>query len=150
MIEELRKMEKPLSLTSTSWVMIKGDGSLSLSTSKDKTIKTRNHFLQRKIKLLWTEDQNSSFTLLVITIVPFLQRGKQNVKNCTKNLSSKTPTDVEAPVQWKNWQERSFVAKVDPTLGEGRKRAQNWSLWQNWETLWVLYSSFERLSIWVQ
>ena len=150
MREELTKVEAPLSPSSTICALITGDGNLSLSISKDETIKTGNQFLQRKVKLLLTEDEICSFTHLVYYIEPFLQWRKQNVKNSTQSLSSETLTDVEAPGWWRNWQELSFTTKKDSTLGEGRKGAQNCSLWQNWETFWVLYGSYERLYNWVQ
>ena len=73
-----------------------GDGNLCLSISKDETIKTGNQFLQRKVKLLLTEDEIRSFTHLVY-IEPFLQWREQNVKKSTQGLSSETLTDVEAP-----------------------------------------------------
>ena len=96
MREELTKVEAPLSSSSTICALITGDGNLSLSISKDETIKTGNQFLQRKVKLLLTEDEIRSFTHLVY-IEPFLQWRKQNVKNSTQSLSSETLTDVEAP-----------------------------------------------------
>ena len=97
MREELTKVEVPLSPSSTICALITGDGNLSLSISKDKTIKTGNRFLQRKIKLLLTEDEFCSFTRLVYYIEPFLQWRKQNAKNSTQSLSSETLTDVETP-----------------------------------------------------
>ena len=97
MREELTKVEAPLSPSSTICALITGDGNLSLSISKDETIKTGNQFLQRKIKLLLTEDEIRSFTHLVYYIEPFLQWRKQNVKKSTQSLSSETLTDVEAP-----------------------------------------------------
>ena len=87
----------PLSPSSTICALITGDGNLSLSISKDETIKTGNQFLQRKVKLLLTEDEIRSFTHLVYYIEPFLQWRKQNVKNSTQSLSSETLTDVETP-----------------------------------------------------
>ena len=150
MRDELTKVKAPLSPSSTICALITGDGNLSLSISKDENIKTGNQFLQRKGKLLLTEDEIRSFTHLVYYIEPFLQWRKQNVKNSTQSLSSETLTDVESPGWWRNWQERSFTAKRDSTLGEGRSSAQNCSLWQNWETLGVLYGSYERLSKWAQ
>ena len=86
-----------LTCPSTICALITGDGNLSLSISKDETIKTGNQFLQRKVKLLLTEDEIRSFTHLVYYIEPFLQWRKQNVKNSTQSLSSETFTDVEAP-----------------------------------------------------
>ena len=127
-----------------------GDGNLSLSISKDETIKTGNQLLQRKVKLLLTEDEIRSFTHLVYYIEPFFQWRKQNVKNSTQSLSSESLTDVETPGWWRNWQKRSFTAKRDSALGEGRKSTQNFSLWHNWATSGVLYGSNERLSNWVQ
>ena len=96
MREELTKVEAPLSPISTICALITGDGNLSLSISKDKTIKTGNQFLQGKVKLLLTEDEIRSFTHLVYYIEPFLQWRKQNVKKSTQSLSSETLTDVEA------------------------------------------------------
>ena len=66
-------MQAPLSPSSTICVLIKGDGNLSLSISKDETIKTGNQFLQRKVKLLLTEDKIRSFTHLVQYIEHSLQ-----------------------------------------------------------------------------
>ena len=97
MREELTKAEAPLSPSSTICALIKGAGNLSLSISKDETIKTGNQVLQRKVKLLLTEDETRSFTNLVYYIKPFRQWRKQNVKNSTQSLSSETLTDVEAP-----------------------------------------------------
>ena len=97
MREELTKLEAPLLLSSTICALITGDGNLSLSISKDETIKTGNQFLQRKVKLLLTEDEIRSFSHLVYYIEPFLQWRKQNVKISTQSLSSETLTDVEAP-----------------------------------------------------
>ena len=71
MREELTKVEAPLSPSSTICALITGDGNLSLSISKDETIKTGNQFLQRKVKLLLTEDEIRSFTHLVYYIEPF-------------------------------------------------------------------------------
>ena len=95
--EELTKVEAPLSPSSTICALITGDGNLSISISKDETIKTGNQFLQRKVKLLLTEDEIRSFTFLVYYIEPFLQWRKQNVKNSTQSLSSETLADVETP-----------------------------------------------------
>ena len=95
MREELTKVEAPLPPSSTVCDLITGDGNLSLSISKEKTIKTGNQFLQRKVKLLLTEDEIRSFTHLVYYIEPFLQWRKQNVS--TQSLSSETLTDVETP-----------------------------------------------------
>ena len=75
------KVEAPLSLSSTICALITGDRNLSLSISNDKTIKTGSEFLQRKVKLLLTEDEISSYTHLVCYIEPLLQCRKQNVKN---------------------------------------------------------------------
>ena len=97
MREELKKVEAPLSPSSTICALITGDGNLSLSISKEDTIITGNQFLQRKVKLLLTEDEIRTFTHLVYYIEPILQRRKQNVNNSTKSLSSQTVTDVEAP-----------------------------------------------------
>ena len=97
MREELTKVEAPLSPSSTICDLITGDGNLCLSISKDEIIKTGNQFLQRKVKLLLTEDEIRSFTHLVYYIEPFLQWRKQNVKKPTQSLSSETLTDVEAP-----------------------------------------------------
>ena len=97
MREELTKVEAPLSSSSTICALITGDGNLSLSISKDELIKTGNQFLQRKFKLLLTEDEIRSFTHLVYNTEPFLQWRKQNVKNSTQSLSSETLTDVETP-----------------------------------------------------
>ena len=97
MREELTKVEAPLSPSSTICALITGDGNLNLSISKDETIKTGNQFLQKKVKLLLTEDKIRSFTHLVFYIEPFFQWRKQNVKNSTQSLSSETPTDVETP-----------------------------------------------------
>ena len=97
MREELTKVELPLSPSSTICALITGDVNLSLSSSKDETIKTGNQFLQREIKLLLTEDEICSFTHLVYYIEPFLQWRKQNVKNSTRSLSSEILTDFEAP-----------------------------------------------------
>ena len=97
MREELTKVEAPLSPSSTICALITGDGKLSLSISKDETIKTGNQFLERKVKLLLTEDEIRSFTHLVYYFEPFLQWRKQNVKKSTQSLSSETLTDVEAP-----------------------------------------------------
>ena len=97
MREELTKVEAPLSLRSTICALIEGDGNLSLSVSNDETIKTGNQFLQRKVKLLLTEDEIRSFTPLVYYIELSLQWKKQKVKNSTQSLSSETLTDVEAP-----------------------------------------------------
>ena len=80
MTEDLRKVEEPLSLSPTICALTTGDGNLSLSISKDETIKTGHKFLQRKVKLLLTEDKIRSFTHLVYYIEPFLQWRKQNVK----------------------------------------------------------------------
>ena len=96
MREELTKVEAPLSPSSTICALITGDGNLSFSISEDETMKTGNQFLQRKVKLLLTEDIRS-FTHLVYYIEPFLQWRKQNVKKSTQSLSSETLTDVEAP-----------------------------------------------------
>ena len=93
----LTKVEAPLSLSSTICALITGDGNLSLSISKDKTIKTGNQFLQRKVNLLLTEDEIRSFSQFLYYIEPFLQLRKQNVKKSTQSLSSETLTDVEAP-----------------------------------------------------
>ena len=57
MREELTKVEAPLSPSPTICALITGDGNLSLSISKDETIKTGNQFLQRKVKLLLNEDR---------------------------------------------------------------------------------------------
>ena len=74
MREELTKVEAPLSPSSTICALITGDGNLSLSVSKDETIKkTGNQFLQGKVKLLLTEDKIRSFTHLVYYIEPFFQ-----------------------------------------------------------------------------
>ena len=73
-----------------------GGRNLSLSISKDETIKTGNQFLQRKVKLLLTEDEIRSFTHLVYYIERFQWR-QQNVKNSTQSLSYETLTDVETP-----------------------------------------------------
>ena len=62
MREELTKVEALLSSSSTICALITGDGNLSLSIFKDKTIKTGNQVLHRKIKLLLTEDEIRSFT----------------------------------------------------------------------------------------
>ena len=106
--------------------------------------------LQRKDKLLLTEDEICSFTHLVYFIEPFLQWRKQNVKKSTQSMSYKTLTDVEAPGWWGKWQKRSFTAKRDSTLSEGRKSAQNcFVYYKKTERLWVLYGSYERLSNWV-
>ena len=51
------KVKAPLSPSSTICALITGDGNLSLSVSIDKTIKTGNQSLQRKNKLLLTEDE---------------------------------------------------------------------------------------------
>ena len=45
-----------------------GEENLSLSISKDETIKTGNQFLKRKVKLLLTEDEICSFTHLYIIL----------------------------------------------------------------------------------
>ena len=97
MREELKKVEAPLSASSIICAVIKGDWNLSLSTSEDETIKIRNHFLQRKHKLLFTGDEIRSITSLVFYIEPFPQWRKQKVKISTQSPSSETPTDVEAP-----------------------------------------------------
>ena len=97
MREELTKVEAPLSPSSTISALITGDGNLSLSISKDETIKTGNQFLQIKVKLLLTEVEIRSFTHLVYYIETFLQWRKQNVNKATQSLSSETFTDVEAP-----------------------------------------------------
>ena len=73
MREELTKLEAPLSPSSTICALITGDGNLSLSISKDETIKTGNQFLQRKVKLLLTEDEIRSLTHLVYYIEHFIQ-----------------------------------------------------------------------------
>ena len=96
MREELTKVEAPLSPSSTICALITGDGNLSLSISKDETIKTGNQFFQRKVKLLLTEDEICSFTHLVYYIEPFRQWRKQNVKKSTHSPSSETFTDVKA------------------------------------------------------
>ena len=59
--------------------------------------KNRKPVLQRKVKLLLTEDEIRSFTHLVYYIEPALQWRKQKVKNSTQSLSCETLTDVEAP-----------------------------------------------------
>ena len=97
MREELTKVEATLSPSSIFCALITGDGNLSLSISKDESIKTGNKFIQREVKLLLTEDQIRSFTPLVHYIEPFLQLRKQNVKNSTQSLYSETFSDVEAP-----------------------------------------------------
>ena len=71
MREELTKVGAPLSPSSTFCALITGDGNLSLSISKDETIKTGNQFLQRKVKCLLTEDKIRSFTHLVYYIESF-------------------------------------------------------------------------------
>ena len=96
MREELTKVEAPLSPISTICALITGDENPSLPISKDKTIKTGNQFLERKVKLLLTEDEIRSFTHLVYYIEPFLQLRKQNVITSTQSLSSETLTNVEA------------------------------------------------------
>ena len=98
MRKELTKMEAPLSPRLTFCALITGDGNQSLSISKDKTIKTGNQFLQRKVKLLLTEDEIRSFTHLLHYIEPFLQWRKQNVKTSTQMsnlLMSKHPVGGE-------------------------------------------------------
>ena len=102
MREELTKVEAPLSPSSTICAWITGDGNLSLSISKDETIKTGNQFLQRKNNFLLTEDEICSFTHLVYYIEPFLQWRTQNGKNSTQSLSSETLTDFEAPGCYRN------------------------------------------------
>ena len=97
MREELKKVEAPLSPSSIIFVLITGDGNLSLSISEDETIKIRNQFLQRKNKLSLTGDEIRSITYLVYYIEPFRQWRKQKVKISTQCPSSETPTDVEAP-----------------------------------------------------
>ena len=97
MREELTKVEAPLSPSSTICALITGDGNLSLSISKDETIKIGKRFLQRKVKLLLTEEEIRFFAHLVYYIEPFLEWRKQNVKKSTQSLSSETLTDVEAP-----------------------------------------------------
>ena len=96
MREEFTKVEAPLSPSSTICALITGDGNLSLSISKDETMKTGNQILPRKVKLLLTEDKIRSFTHLVYYNEPFLQWRKQNVKKSTHGLSSETLTDVGA------------------------------------------------------
>ena len=93
MRDDLTKVEAPLPPRSTIFALITGDGNPSLSISKDETIKTGNHFLQRKVKLLMTEDKTRSFNL-VYYIELFLQWRTQNVKNSTQSLSYETLTDV--------------------------------------------------------
>ena len=92
------EVEAPLSPISTISALITGDGNLSLSISKDETIKTGNQFSQRKVKLLLTKDEFRPFNHLVYYIAPFRQCRKQNVKNSTQSLSSETLTGVEHPV----------------------------------------------------
>ena len=97
MREELTKVETPLSLSSTICALITGDGYLCLSISRDEDIQTGNQVLQRKGKLLLTEDKIRSFTHLVYHIELFLQW--------------MTLTDVEAPVG-------EEIEKNDPSLPE--------------------------------
>ena len=80
-----------------------GDGNLSLSISKDKTIKTRTQFSQRKDKLLSTQDKIQSFTRLVYYIEPFLQWKKQNVK---------TSTQKKQNVKTLNWVKEERLYKI--------------------------------------
>ena len=94
---ELTKTEAPLSPSSTICALITVEGNLSPSISKDETIKTGNQFLQRKVKLLLSEDETRSFTHLVYYIELFCQWKKQNVKNSTQSLSFETLTNVETP-----------------------------------------------------
>ena len=95
--KELTKLEAPLSPSSTICEIITEDGNLSLSISKDETMKTGNQLLQRRVKMLLNEDEIRSFTHLVYYIESLLQWRKQNVKNSTQSLSSETLTDVQAP-----------------------------------------------------
>ena len=80
MREELTKMEAHLSPSSTICALITGDGNLSLSIFKDKTIKIGNQFLQRKVKLFLTEDEMHSFTHLVYDIELFFS-GESRMSN---------------------------------------------------------------------
>ena len=150
MRDELTKVEPPLTPRSTFCALITGDGNLKPSISEYERIKTVNQFSQRKHKLLMTEDEIWSFTHFVYFIEPLFLWRKQNVKNSTQSLSSETLTNVEATGWRINWQKRSFTAKGGSTLGEERKSTQKCSLWQNWETPWVLYGSYERISYWVE
>ena len=122
--EESTKVEAPLSPSSTVCALITGDRHLSLAISKDETKKKLETSFQRKNKVLLTEDEIRSFTQLLHYIESFLQCRKQNVKTSTQSLSYEALADVQAPGWWINRQKRSFTAKRDSTLGEGRKSAQ--------------------------
>ena len=80
-----------------------GDGNLSLSISKDETIKTGKQFSQRKDKLLSTEDKIQSFTHLVYYIEHVLQWKKQNVKTSTQRKQN---------VKTLNWVKEERLHKI--------------------------------------
>ena len=58
MREELTKVEAPLSPTATICALITMNGSLSLSISKDKTIKNRKPIFTEKSQIVADREQN--------------------------------------------------------------------------------------------
>ena len=97
--EDLTKVEVPLLPSSTICALTTQDGILNLSISKDETIKTGNQFLQRKIKLLLTEEEVHTFTLLIYYIEHFLQWKKQNLRGSSQTIPPEVASDALTP----NW-----------------------------------------------
>ena len=93
----MTKVEAPLSPSLTICALITGDRNLSLSISKDETIKTGNQFLQRKVKLLLTEDEIRSFTHLVYFFSGESRMSKPQPRVCSPKLllMSKHPVGEE-------------------------------------------------------
>ena len=77
--------------------------------------KTENQFLQKKVKLLLSDDEIRSFTHLVYYIEPFFQRGKQNVKN---------PESVLRDSYW--CRSTRLVKKLTGTILHCQKRFNSW------------------------
>ena len=150
MREELTKVEATLSPSSTICTLITEDGNLSPSISKEESTKTGNQFSQRKKNCCWLRIKFHPFTHLVYYVEPLIQWRKQNVSNSTQSLFSGDSYWCRSTrLVKKKWQERLSMPKEIQHLVQ-EEREHKSSLRENWETLWLLYGSYERLSTWFQ